>query len=172
MHNLLLPVLDKSEAIPERQKTRAARCVRLGPETAEDRFLISLAVLSILAEIAETAPLLCLIDDAQWLDGPSADALTFAARRVQAEGVIMLFARGTIQLNPLSHKEYRSYNSRDRRTAAVGRCCRTSGAPVAAPVRDRLVAGTGVIRWHWPNWPDHCPPIKSPGGLPCRTSCR
>ena len=92
MHNLLLPVLDSSEAIPDRQKAALLGAFGLGPATAEDRFLISLAVLSILAETAETAPLLCLIDDAQWLDGPSADALTFAARRVQAEGIIMLFS--------------------------------------------------------------------------------
>jgi hypothetical protein len=49
---------------------------------AEDRFLISLAVLNMLAEAAEGGPLLCLAEDAQWLDGASADALTFAARRV------------------------------------------------------------------------------------------
>jgi hypothetical protein len=66
----------------------------------EDRFLISLAVLSILAETAETAPLLCLIDDAQWLDVPSADALTFAARRIQAEGIVILFAARDDPANP------------------------------------------------------------------------
>src|SRR6185437_2929605 len=84
VHNLLLPVLGRGAAIPERQRTALLSAFGLGPATAEDRFLISLAVLSLLAETAEAAPLLCLVDDAQWLDGPSADALTFAARRVQA----------------------------------------------------------------------------------------
>jgi len=78
------------------------------PGAPGDRFLISLAVLSILAETAETAPLLCLIDDAQWLDGPSADALTFAARRVQAEGIVVVFSARDDPANPLSHKAYQS----------------------------------------------------------------
>jgi DNA-binding NarL/FixJ family response regulator len=143
VHKLLLPVLDKSDAIPDRQKAALRGAFGLGPETAEDRFLISLAVLSILAEAAETAPVLCLIDDAQWLDGPSADALTFAARRVQAEGIIMLFSARDDESKPFVAQGLPELRLTGLDTAAAGTMLteRTSVA-VATPVRDRLVADT------------------------------
>jgi len=57
-----------------------------------DRFLVGVAVLSLLAELAEDSPLVCLVDDAHWLDRASADALVFAARRLDAEGIAVIFA--------------------------------------------------------------------------------
>jgi DNA-binding CsgD family transcriptional regulator/tetratricopeptide (TPR) repeat protein len=90
-HQLLRPVTEYLGMIPARQRTALRGA--FGLEAAgEDRFLVSIAILSVLAEVAEKRPLLCLIDDAQWLDGASADALTFAARRLDAEGVVLLFA--------------------------------------------------------------------------------
>jgi DNA-binding NarL/FixJ family response regulator len=143
VHNLLLPVLDRSDEIPERQKTALLSAFGLGPGTSEDRFLISLAVLSILAETAETAPVLCLVDDAHWLDDPSADALTFAARRVQAEGIVVLFAARDDPAKP-----FVAQGLPELRLTGIGLSAastllaeRTS-VTVAAPVRDRLVADT------------------------------
>ena len=57
-----------------------------------DRFLVGLAVLSLLSDVAEDGPLVCVIDDAQWLDQASAQVLAFVARRLLAESVLMVFA--------------------------------------------------------------------------------
>src|SRR5437667_349337 len=57
-----------------------------------DRFLIGLAALSLLSELAGDGALLCLVDDAHWLDRASADALLFAARRLEEEGIVLLFS--------------------------------------------------------------------------------
>ena len=92
LHQLLRPVLDRAEAVPDIQ-ARALRCA-LGLEfgSRPEPFLVALAVLSVLAEAAEGQPLLCLVDDAQWLDEATADTLLFVARRLEAEPIAMLFA--------------------------------------------------------------------------------
>src|SRR3712207_7747898 len=64
----------------------------LRPGAAPDRFLVGLAVLALLAEVAEERPLVCVVDDAQWLDRASAQALEFVARRLVHERVAMVFA--------------------------------------------------------------------------------
>ena len=85
MHQLCAPMLDRLDALPAPQ--REALRVALGVATGNppDRFLISLATLSLLSAVAEERPLLCLVDDAQWLDDASAQILTFVARRLLAE---------------------------------------------------------------------------------------
>ncbi|WP_245974222.1 AAA family ATPase [Thermomonospora umbrina] len=101
---LLRPALDSLPALPERQRTALEAALGLGSGTAPDPMLVGLAVLSLLTEHADRvghdepagrvggAGLLCLVDDAQWLDRASRDVLAFAARRLHAEGVAMLFA--------------------------------------------------------------------------------
>ena len=79
VHQLLRPVQQHFDAIPARQRAALGAAFGLGAPGGDDRFLVCIAVLSVLAEVAEQRPVLCLIDDAQWLDGPSADALTFVA---------------------------------------------------------------------------------------------
>ena len=90
LHQILRPVLDRIEHLPEPQAAALRSAFALSSETVDDRFRVSLAVLGILAELAEEGPLLCLVDDAQWLDQASADALLFAARRLEAEPVALL----------------------------------------------------------------------------------
>jgi DNA-binding CsgD family transcriptional regulator len=96
LHLLLGPVLDRLPGLPGPQRRTLQRAFGLsdaavGP-AAEDRLLAGLAVLTLLAELAEEQPLLCVVDDAQWLDRESSAALLLAARRLQAEGVLLLLA--------------------------------------------------------------------------------
>ncbi|WP_240776795.1 helix-turn-helix transcriptional regulator [Nonomuraea basaltis] len=91
-HQLLRPVADRVAAIPAQQGAALRGAFGMGDPVGADRFLVSVAVLSLLSEVAEERPLLCLVDDAHWLDGASADALAFVARRLEAEGVALVFA--------------------------------------------------------------------------------
>jgi DNA-binding CsgD family transcriptional regulator len=92
LHQLCAPMLGRLDALPEPQ--RAALSVALGVSSgaAPDRFLVALAALSLLAEVAAERPLLCLVDDAQWLDAASSQVLGFVARRLLAESVAIVFA--------------------------------------------------------------------------------
>jgi DNA-binding CsgD family transcriptional regulator/tetratricopeptide (TPR) repeat protein len=92
VQQLCAPMLDRLEHLagPQREALGVAFGLREG--NAPDRFLVSLAVLSLLSEVAEERPLLCVVDDAQWLDRASAQALAFVARRLLAESVALVFA--------------------------------------------------------------------------------
>lgn len=92
LHQILRPVLDLVENLPQPQAAALRGALGMAAGGGHDRFLVSLAALSLLAEAAEDRPLLCLVDDAHLLDEASADALVFAARRLEADGVVILFA--------------------------------------------------------------------------------
>jgi len=92
LHQILRPVLDRLDRLPEPQAAALRGAFALSAEDVHDRFRVSLGTLGLLAEAADSAPLLCLVDDSQWLDRSSADALVFAARRLQAESLVLLFA--------------------------------------------------------------------------------
>ncbi|MBA8955071.1 putative ATPase [Actinomadura namibiensis] len=81
LHLLLRPVLGHVEALPPQQAEALRGALGLGGVTPGDRFFVGLATLSLLVELSAAGPVVCLVDDAQWLDGESADALLFAARR-------------------------------------------------------------------------------------------
>ena len=92
LHQLCAPMLDQLGAIPQPQQSALGIALGLSEGNPPDRFLVGLATLSLLAEVAETRPLLCLVDDAQWLDDASSEVLGFVARRLAAESVAMVFA--------------------------------------------------------------------------------
>jgi hypothetical protein len=91
LHLLLRSALDRVSVLPGVQAEALRGALGLAKAGPPDRFLVGLAVLSLLAELAADRPLLCVADDAQWLDRASADALLFAARRLDTESVVMLF---------------------------------------------------------------------------------
>jgi len=92
LHQLCLPMLDRAERLPgpQRDALRIAFGLSAGP--VPDRFLVGLAVLGLLSEVSEEQPLICVVDDQHWLDRASAQALGFAARRLAAEPVGLVFA--------------------------------------------------------------------------------
>ncbi len=99
--NLLLgPVVDHVDALPPKQTAALRAALGLAPPDGGDHHLVGLAVLNLLADLAEQSPVLCLVDDAHWLDQGSAHALVFAARRLQAEGIAMVFAARDLHAPP------------------------------------------------------------------------
>ena len=92
LHQLCAPMLDHAESlpVPQREALRTAFGLSTGP--VPDRFLVGLAVLGLLSETAAERPLVCVVDDQQWLDRASAQALGFAARRLAADPVGLVFA--------------------------------------------------------------------------------
>jgi DNA-binding CsgD family transcriptional regulator len=140
LHQLCGPLLDRIPrlSVPQRQALEIVFGVSAGG--APDRFLVGLAVLSLLCEVAEERPLLCVVDDAQWLDQASALTLAFVARRLQAEPVGIVFAArepaGAFQ--HVSTQEIRGLRDGDARALLAS----ASLFKLEERVRDRIVAET------------------------------
>jgi DNA-binding CsgD family transcriptional regulator len=92
LHQLCVPMLGRLDQLPGPQRDALAVAFGMAEGQAPDRFLVGLAVLSLLAATAEDRPLACLVDDVQWLDRASVQCLAFAARRLLAEPVALIFA--------------------------------------------------------------------------------
>jgi DNA-binding CsgD family transcriptional regulator len=92
LHQLCTQMLDRLDRLPDPQRTAVETAFGLIGGSPPDRFLVGLATLTLLSAVADERPLLCLVDDTQWIDRPSIQALTFAARRLVAEPVGLLFA--------------------------------------------------------------------------------
>src|SRR4029077_4017267 len=90
LHQVCAPLLDSLDALPTPHQAAVETTfgLRVGP--APDRFLLGLAVVGLLSEVAPTRPILCVVDDAQWLDRASTETLTFVARRLRADSIVML----------------------------------------------------------------------------------
>src|ERR1700686_2705571 len=92
LQRLCLPILESIERPPHPKRDALGVAFGLSAGLAPSPFLVGLAALGLLSEAAEQQPLLCVVDDAQWLDGASARALTFVARRLLAEKIALAFA--------------------------------------------------------------------------------
>lgn len=92
LHQLCAPVLDALERVPGPQRDALATVIGRSAGTPPDRFLVGLATLTLFSEVAEQEPLVCLVDDAQWLDQASAQILGFVGRRLLAERVALVCA--------------------------------------------------------------------------------
>ncbi|MER7370436.1 AAA family ATPase, partial [Nonomuraea wenchangensis] len=139
LHQLLRPGLDRLGRLPAPQADALAGAFGLAGAPAADRFLVGLGALTLLSELAGEGPLLCLVDDAQWLDRSSADALLFAARRLEAEGVALILATRdgghALRLAGLPEIRLGGLGSADAATL-LGE---TAGS-LAPHVRDRILA--------------------------------
>jgi len=140
LHGLLRPVLAHLGELPEPQAAALAGALGLAPSAGSDRLLISAAVLGLLAAAAEDRPVLCVVDDAQWVDRPSAGALVFTARRLQAERLAMLFGtrEGEVRRFEAAGVPDLALTGLDRSSAAA--VLGAGGCDAAGEVLDRLLA--------------------------------
>jgi DNA-binding CsgD family transcriptional regulator len=143
LHQLVRPVLDHLERLPGPQATALRGAFGLATARGRDRFLIGVGALSLLAEVAEERPLVCLVDDAQWLDQPSTDALAFAARRFEAEGIVLLIAARDDDLHAFTAPSFQELRLAGLDADAAGDLlAEQSPAGLAASVRARLIEAT------------------------------
>jgi DNA-binding CsgD family transcriptional regulator len=142
IQRLLRPVLRFAERLPAPQARSLRRA--FGEEEGDvDRFLVFLAALSLLAEAAEEAPVLAVVDDAHWLDDASAAALLFVARRLQAERIALLFAArdGDVRRFDAGELPNLTLGELDASDAGV-LLTALAGVLVPADVLDRIVTST------------------------------
>jgi DNA-binding CsgD family transcriptional regulator len=140
LHQLLAPMLDRVERLPVPQRDTLRTAFGVSPGSAPDRFFVALAVLSLLSDVAEEQPLICLVDDEQWLDRASAQVLAFVARRLEAESVGLVFAvRGTsAELAGLPELVVEGLREGDARMLLDS----VLTGPLDARVRDQIVSET------------------------------
>ena len=140
LHQLCAPMLGHLDGIPGPQQDALRTAFGLAAGPPPDRFFVGLAVLSLLSEVATERPLICVIDDEQWLDRASAQALGFVARRLAAEPVGLVFAAREpgSELAGLPELEVDGLRDDDARTLLAS----VLASPLDARVRDLIIAET------------------------------
>jgi DNA-binding CsgD family transcriptional regulator len=141
LHQLLAPMLDHLESLPGPQRDALRTTLGLSDEPAPNRLLVGLAVLGLLSDAAGERPLICLVDDVQWLDQASAQVLGFVARRLGAEPIGLVFAARVPgeELAGLPELVVDSLGEKDARTLLDS----VLPGSLDARVRDQIVAETG-----------------------------
>jgi len=140
LHQLCAPVLEKLWGLPAPQRAALEIAFGMSSGSAPDRFLVGLALLSLLSEVAEGQPLLCVVDDEQWLDRASAQVLGFVARRLGAESVGLIFAARVPSSDIAGLPDLVVERLGDRDARALLDVALT--APLDARVRDQILAET------------------------------
>jgi AAA ATPase-like protein len=145
LHQLCAPLLAHLERLPPPQRDALGVAFGLREGAAPDRFLVGLAVLTLLSEAAGERPVLCLVDDAQWLDRASAQVLAFVARRLLADPVGLIFAARDPgqELGGLPDLEVGGLREEDAR----GLLRSVIRVRLDERVRDRILARREAIRW-------------------------
>ncbi|HMD92482.1 MAG TPA: AAA family ATPase [Trebonia sp.] len=140
LHQLCAPMLEHLDSLPPPQQDALRTVFGLSAGPPPGRFLVGLAVLSLLSEVAGKLPLICVVDDAQWLDHASAQALGFAARRLAAGPVGLVFAARVPggELAGLPELEVSGLSDDDARTLLES----VLPGPLDARVRDLIIAET------------------------------
>ena len=140
LHQLCAPLLGRLPGLPEPQRQALETVFGLSSGAAPDRFLVGLAMLSLLSEVAEERALLCVLDDGQWLDQASVLTLTFVARRLQADpvGIVFSMREPGEELRKLPQQEVKGLVDGDS-GALLGSAVMFK---LDAQVRDRIVAET------------------------------
>jgi predicted ATPase len=143
VHQLLRPALELMDKLPPPQAAALSGALGVEEGTGQERFLVFAACLSLLSELAERRPVLCLVDDAHWLDGGSADALRFVARRLEAEGIVILFAAREGDVRAFDAPDLPSLVLDGLDDEAAGTLLASGSGVAAAPaVRQRLFEQT------------------------------
>jgi len=138
LHQLCAPMLDHLDRVPAPQRDALGTAFGISAGPAPDPFLIGLAVLSLLSDAAEDRPLLCLLDDQQWLDHASARILAFVARRLGAESVAMIFGARVLNDDLMGLPELAVGGLADADARTLLDSALTG--PLDAQVRDRIIA--------------------------------
>jgi DNA-binding CsgD family transcriptional regulator len=141
LQQLLRPVLDRLGRLPDPQAAALRGAFGL-VDTEANRFLVELGVLSLLAEVAEDRPLLCLVDNAAWLDPASADALVFVARRLQVERIVLLLAARDDDVRRFDAPGLPSLRLAGLDPAAASELLEARAGKLAPEVRARLIEET------------------------------
>ena len=144
LHRFLVPFADQLERLPGPQREALRSTFGLVVRPPADRFLVALAVLTLLAEVASATPLVCVIDDVQWLDPESVVVLGFVARRLYAERVVLLFAvrEPAGQVSALAGLPELAIGGLDE-AAALELLASLVPGPLSLAVGARIVAETG-----------------------------
>ena len=140
LHQLCAPMLDHAESLPAPQREALRTALGLSTGPVPDRLLVGLAVLGLLSETAGERPLICVVDDMQWLDHASAQALGFAARRLAADPVGLVFAARVPGQDVAGLPELVVEGLAERDARELLESVLTG--PLDARVRDRIIADT------------------------------
>jgi predicted ATPase len=143
LHRLLLPLLSHLDVLPEPQRDALGAAFGLGSGQLADRFLVALAALTLVTDAAADQPVVCIVDDAQWLDSESLEAIAFVGRRLHADRVVLLIGvreptEGRVRLDGLP--ELRLGGLAEREAHELLRA--SSGTEFASELADRIVAYT------------------------------